>query len=58
DQFKSNESCSDYAFYILQNAKEHNDMLRHFALHVLEHLIQTRWNSLQIQQQAAIREAV
>jgi len=59
EQFKTSESCSDYAFYILSNnLPEHNDILRHFALHCLHSQIETRWNILQTPQQQEIRSTI
>ncbi|RLN88867.1 hypothetical protein BBJ28_00007309 [Nothophytophthora sp. Chile5] len=59
EEFKSRTDCASYAVAIYRNPGG-GDALelhtrRHFALHVLEHFVLTRWRSLPLEDQIRIR---
>jgi hypothetical protein len=41
--FKQRDDCSSFAVAMMSS--ESDDLIRHFALHVLEHTLKTRWNT-------------
>ena len=42
DVKQKDPNCARYGFLLAQ--KEHEDVVRHFGFHLLEHVVKARWN--------------